>query len=232
MADGWIETLKYAPPSIIKRILSGFCWEGTPDSVSMALTFDDGPDPEITPAVLDSLDDLGARGTFFMVGESVVKHPDTARMVLERGHIIGNHSMTHPKMFLMRKSEVEKEIDSAQKAIIDATGGEPGLFRPPYGIFDFTCASVVKEHGLTMVLWTVLSGDFAHKLPGDIEKNLEPYIRPGAIVVFHDTEKGGGKNLSDMISVIGARAKEKNIRLCGVNELSFSEDISVEGDDD
>ena len=232
MAGGWIETLQYAPPSIIKRILSGFCWEGTPDSVSMALTFDDGPDPDITPAVLDSLDALGARGSFFMVGENVLRHPGTARMVYERGHLIGNHSMTHPKMFLMRKSEVEKEIDSAQKAIIDTTGVKPGLFRPPYGIFDFTCASVVKEHELTMVLWTALSGDYANKLPEEIERTIAPYIRPGSIVVFHDTEKGGGKNLPDLISAIGARAKEKNICLGGVNELSFSEDISVEGDDD
>jgi peptidoglycan-N-acetylglucosamine deacetylase len=232
MAGGWIETLEYVPPSIIKRILSGFCWEGTPDSVSMALTFDDGPDPDITPAVLDSLDALGARGSFFMTGENVVRHPETARMVSERGHCIGNHSMTHPKMFLMRKSELEKEIDTAQKAIFDITGFKSGLFRPPHGIFDFTCASVVKERELTMVLWTALSGDYAHKLPEDIKKNVEPYIRPGSIIVFHDTEKGGGENLPKLILEIGARAREKNIRLGGVNELSFSGDISVEGDYD
>jgi peptidoglycan/xylan/chitin deacetylase (PgdA/CDA1 family) len=140
--------------------------------------------------------------------------------------------MTHPKMFLMRKSEIEKEIDSTQKAIVETTGVKPGLFRPPYGIFDFTCASVVKERELTMVLWTVLSGDYAHKSSEDIERTVVPYIRPGSIVVFHDTKKGGGENLPDLILAIGARAKEKNIRLGGIDELSFTENISVEGDDD
>ena len=232
MAGGWIETLEYVPPSIIKRILGGFCWEGTPDSACMALTFDDGPDPEITPAVLDSLDTLGARGTFFMTGENAIRHPAIARMVSERGHLAGNHSMTHPKMFLMRRSEVEKEIDTAQKAIFDAAGVEPGLFRPPHGIFDFTCASVVRERELAMVLWTALSGDYAHKSTYDIKKNVEPYIRPGSIVVFHDTEKGGGNDLPGLILEIGARAQEKNVRLGGIDELSFSGDIAVEGDDD
>ena len=233
MAGGWIETLQYAPPSLIKRILSGFCWEGTPDSMSMALTFDDGPDPDITPAVLDSLDALGARGTFFMVGENASRHPGIARLVAERGHLVGNHSMTHPKMFLMRKSDVESEVDSAQKAIADAAGVKPGMFRPPYGMFDLTCAAVVKERRLTMVLWTVLSGDFSGKPPEDIRRRVEPYIRPGAIVVFHDTAKGGGKNLPNLISEIGSSAKEKNIRLGGVNELSISKDLAVdEGDDD
>jgi peptidoglycan-N-acetylglucosamine deacetylase len=233
MADGWIETLKYAPPSLIKRILSGFLWEGTPDSMSMALTFDDGPDPEITPAVLDSLDALGARGTFFMVGENVSRYPSIARLVSERGHLIGNHSMTHQKMFLLRKRDVEREVDSAEKAIEDATGVKPGMFRPPYGMFDFTCASVVHDRGLTMVLWTVLSGDFSENPPEEILSRVKPHIRPGAIMVFHDTAKGGGKILPDLISDIGAGAKKENIRLGGIDELSVSSGLDVdEGDDD
>ncbi len=82
--------------------------------------------------------------------------------------------------------------DEAQKAISDATGITPVWFRPPYGIFDFTCSGVVKKRGLSIVLWTVLSGDYSEVSSENIVKTVKPFIRPGAIQVFHDTLNGGG----------------------------------------
>ncbi|MCE5250636.1 polysaccharide deacetylase family protein [bacterium] len=224
-----LESLEHIPPEILKKNLKGVLWEGTPDSGGLSLTFDDGPDPDITPYVLDFLDEAGARGTFFMVGEQVKKHPDTARMVVERGHIAGNHSMTHCSMFLMKKSEVNREIDDTQKAISDTTGAAPCWFRPPYGMFDFTSAEAVRQKGLTLVLWTVLSGDYSDDPPEKILRTVEPFIRPGAILVFHDTAHGGGLFLPEILRSIYTRARHDEIRFIGIDELTVSD--SIEGDE-
>jgi peptidoglycan/xylan/chitin deacetylase (PgdA/CDA1 family) len=193
----------------------------------MALTFDDGPDPEVTPEVLDVLDELGARGTFFMVGEQARRHPAVARRVAERGHQVGNHSLTHPRMLLMKRAEVEREVDEARKAISDAAGVDPVMFRPPYGIFDFTCAGVVRDREMDMVLWTVLSGDYSDDSDETILRRVNPFVRPGAIVVFHDTRKGGGTALAEILRKTGVLAGERKVRLGAVEELSRSDEIQV-----
>ena len=228
MINEIISHLEHIPPDKLKKILSGFLWEGTPDSGVMALTFDDGPDPDITPVVLDALDECSIRGTFFMLGEKVIKHSDIACEVVRRGHLIGNHSMTHRKLFLAKRDKVEYEIDEAQKAIKDITDVNPEWFRPPFGMFDFTCADVVKNRGLTMVLWTVLSGDYSDDSPNRILKTIEPFIRAGAIVVFHDTVQGGDAFLPDLIREVSALALQRNVRLGGIDELSVSPDIEID----
>ena len=215
-----MDNLEHVPPAVLKKFLSGCLWEGDPSSGVLALSFDDGPDPEVTPAVLDVLDEVGARGTFFLTGENVLKHPDIARRIPERGHALGNHSMTHSKMMMMKKSDVESEIDDTQKAIADAAGVEPALFRPPYGIFDFSVSRAVKERGLSMILWTVLSGDYSDDSADTVMETVRPFIRPGAIQVFHDTTAGGNMELIDIIRQLGTIADEKNIRLGTVVELS------------
>lgn len=232
MTGKWLKSFEHVPPLAMRRLLSGFVWEGTPDSGSMALTFDDGPDPEITPMVLDVLDEAGARGTFFMVGEQVRRYPDIARLVADRGHQVGNHSLTHPRMLLMKRADVEREIDDAGKAISDAAGVEPELFRPPYGIFDFTCAGVVRDREMDMVLWTVLSGDYSDDSPETILGRINPFIRPGGIVVFHDTGKGGGVMLREILRETMRMAGERNIHLGAVEELSRSDEIQVEEETD
>ncbi len=232
MIKNILESLEHVPPEVLKKILRGCLWEGTSDSNTVALTFDDGPDPDVTPAVLDVLDELGGSGTFFMLGDNVKKYPQVARNVSERGHTIGNHSMSHRKMLLMKREEIEFEIDETQKAISDATGMEPVWFRPPYGIFGFTCADVVRKRGLSMVLWTVLSGDYSGVSSQQIFKIVKPFIRPGAIHVFHDTMNGGGTELKNIIREIGNIAGGKGIRLGGIKDLSLSNSIEINQEND
>ncbi len=222
------DSLEHVPPRILRKFLSGCLWEGTPDSDTMALTFDDGPDPDITPVVLDVLDEIGARGTFFMTGEKVKEYPHIAAKVHDCEHTIGNHSMTHNRIFLMKKKEVEYEIDEAQKVLSDATGSKPVWFRPPYGLFDFTCADAVKRRGLSIVLWTVNSGDYSDASPGQIFRTVEPFIKPGTIHVFHDTKNGGGNTLKDIIKKIGVIAGRKGIRLGTIEDLSISKRMEIE----
>lgn len=232
MSASWLGNLEYVPPAAMKRLLSGCIWEGTPDSGNMALTFDDGPDPAVTPAVIDALDAMGARGTFFLLGERVRRYPDIARLICERGHLIGSHTMTHSRLLLMRRAEIDAELDDAQREIANATGVEPTLFRPPHGMFDFTAARAVRERGFDMVLWTVLSGDYLDDAPDTVFRRVEPFIRPGAIAVFHDTEQGGGAALPDILHRIGAVAAGRNVGLRGLDELSFADEIELDEDRD
>jgi peptidoglycan-N-acetylglucosamine deacetylase len=225
--SGILHDFEHIPPRILKKLLGDARWEGTPESGTMALTFDDGPDPDITPGVLDTLDEFGARGTFFLVGERVREHPDTARLIVERGHFVGNHSMTHQRMLLMKKKEAGEEIDLAGRIIADASGAIPLLFRPPYGVFSFACARAVRERGMKMILWTVLSGDYSGDTETAILKRVEPFIRAGSIIVFHDKASGGGQNLPGIIKRVARAAGERNIRLGGVDELTFTNELTI-----
>lgn len=219
MIKGLVDRLEHVPPSALKCLLSGILWEGDPGSGRIALTFDDGPDPVVTPRVLDVLDEYGARGTFFMRGDAVAAHPDVARMVVERGHLAGNHTMTHQTMFLMGRERTTAEIDDASSAIADATGTAPELFRPPQGIFDMTVLSAVRERRLGMILWTVLSGDYSDDAPGMVLERIRPFVRPGAVVVFHDTMAGGGSELEPLVRETCLLAVDGGLALSGIDDL-------------
>jgi len=227
MIESLRESLEYIPPGILKKILSGCLWEGTPESEGLALTFDDGPDPEVTPVVLDALEESGGKGTFFMVGERVKQHPHLAAEVRARGHAVGSHAHTHCRMVLMRKKDIVREIMEASEAIGDATGEEPSWFRPPYGVFNVACAREVRRRGMSMVLWTVSSGDYGDRSAERILGRVRPFIRPGAIHVFHDTVNGGGKALEDIVRAVGSAAAESGLRLGRINDLTFSKSMRV-----
>ena len=216
-----IASLEHIPPQPLRRLLSCVRWEGTPESGTFALTFDDGPDPEVTPAMLESLARAGAYATFFLVGSRAARFPGLAREIADAGHMIGNHSMNHRWMFFLGAEETASEIDDASKAIADAAGTIPAVFRPPYGLFDFTCARAVRERGLDMVLWTVLSGDYSGDGPETVLNRVKPFIRPGAIVVFHDTREGGGSGLPRLIDEVLALARERGVAPGRVDGLSF-----------
>ncbi len=228
MFDDIVSRLEHIPPAALKKLLTGIVWEGTPDSGTMAVTFDDGPDPGVTPAVLDACDSAGIRGTFFLVGERAAEHPSIVREIVARGHEIGCHAMTHRSLFLVGHDEVVQEIDQALEAIVEAAGITPRWFRPPYGLFDRTCIRAVGERGLTMVLWTVLAGDYSDDSPSEILDRIDRFIAPGSIVVFHDTADGGGEALPGMLLEVGKKASERSIRAGGVSDLSLSPDIVLD----
>src|SRR4051812_45968291 len=106
---------------------------GSRDTRRIALTFDDGPDPARTPALLDALAELGAPATFFLLGPAVAKNPEPAARIAREGHEIGNHTQNHRYLPLVRGSSVERELAEADAAIERATGVVPTLARPPYG---------------------------------------------------------------------------------------------------
>lgn len=158
-----------------------------PASRRVGLTFDDGPDPEVTPRVLDLLDRHGARATFFCIGERVERHPELAAEIARRGHRVENHSQRHLARFsLLLPGGIAREIDRAQRAIAAATGRAPRLFRPPAGFRSCLLEPALARRGLALVSWTRRGFDTVRREPARMVRVLTRDLRPGEIVLLHD----------------------------------------------
>ena len=150
---------------------------------SVYLTFDDGPIPEITPWVLDLLDHYGIKATFFCVGDNVRTHPETFRMVVERGHSVGNHTMHHLQGAKVTTARYVADIMEAH-ALIDSP-----LFRPPHGLIRWKQAAAIKDN-MRIIMYDLVTRDYSKKLTGEqVLDNVRRYVRNGSIIVFHDSLK-------------------------------------------
>lgn len=153
----------------------------------LALTFDDGPDPEITPRVLDLLDAKGAYATFFCVSKLVVKHAALAREIVRRGHAIENHSARHsPTLPFHGVLGLMRDIGDAQQAIADVTGTVPRFFRPPFGVRTPLTEPALARLGMHCVGWSVRSFDTVDTDGERVARRIIDRIRPGSIVLLHD----------------------------------------------
>lgn len=171
------------PPQFIRRLYPRACWRMDSSEKAVYLTFDDGPIPEVTPWVLDVLDKYGIKATFFMVGDNVRKHPDEYKMVVERGHRIGNHTYNHLKGFEERTARYIANIDKADCYL--ATD----LFRPPHGIMRMRQYRALCER-YRIVMWDLVTRDYNPKLNGrQILRKVRKYTRNGSIITFHDSRR-------------------------------------------
>lgn len=152
---------------------------------TIALTFDDGPDPERTPAVLDLLAGAGAKATFFLLGEKAARYPDIVRRIAEDGHEIGNHSWSHPWMPGLSGGAIEAQLMRCQEVLAGITGRAPRMVRPPYGSRDFRFYRIARRLGLTPALWSVDSRDWAGARE-DIVLKRARRAKGGDILLFHD----------------------------------------------
>lgn len=155
----------------------------------VALTFDDGPDPVGTPAVLDVLARYEARATFFMNGSAAARHPDLVRRVVEEGHETANHAWSH-RSFLLERPPARTRRRWMQQEILatSAAVGEPAttLFRPPFGHIDAWGCLVARSAGHRTILWHVAAADWADTPADDMALAVSGRLCPGAIVLFHD----------------------------------------------
>jgi peptidoglycan/xylan/chitin deacetylase (PgdA/CDA1 family) len=153
----------------------------------VALTFDDGPDPEVTPRVLDLLDRAGARGTFFLIGERVARHPGLAAEIVARGHGVANHTHTHPAHFsVLLPGGLGAEIDRAQEAIERACGVVPRWFRPPAGFRSFLLEPVLARRDLHLAAWTRRGYDTRDGRATVVLQRLGRDLAPGDVLLLHD----------------------------------------------
>lgn len=147
------------------------------------LTFDDGPIPEVTPWVLDTLDHYGIKATFFMVGDNVARNPDLYEEVKRRGHSVGNHTMHHLQGMKVTSYRYMHDITEANDLI------DSPLFRPPHGLLRWKQARAIKDR-YNIIMYDLVTRDYSKKLtPDKVFNNVKRYARNGSIIVFHDSLK-------------------------------------------
>ncbi len=166
-------------------IVEGKLYHGDPSGGAVALTFDDGPFPIYTTLLLDTLDRLHIKATFFLVGEQVEQYPYFAQAIARAGHEIANHSFHHPNLAQLAPPAVEDELRSAQEAIATVTGVTPKYFRPPGGDYNDTVLRIARALGLVTVFWTDNPGDYLNRGPHLLEARTLANITNGGIILFH-----------------------------------------------
>ena len=156
----------------------------------VALTFDDGPDPVSTPRFLDALDGLGARATFFVLGDAVVRHPGVVRETVRRGHEVAVHGWSHDRPWLPTPARDVRALRRAVEAVQDVTGAAPRWYRPPYGILTSGRWAAARAAGLRPVLWTAWGRDWtATASPASVRGTVEAGLGGGGTVLLHDTDR-------------------------------------------
>jgi peptidoglycan/xylan/chitin deacetylase (PgdA/CDA1 family) len=182
---------------------------------AVALTFDDGPDPDYTPRILDALAAAGVRAAFFMVGAHVVAAPAVARAVLAAGHDVGNHTYSHRHLWTLPPAASALEVDRGAQAIVEITGTSPRYFRPPWGAFNWASYIRAGQLGEQRILWSVRPEGLV--VAADAARMADLVVRkahPGAIVNLHDrgghasTPRETGRALPAMIAGLRARGFE------------------------
>ncbi|MFF8861059.1 polysaccharide deacetylase family protein [Streptomyces sp. NPDC015139] len=175
-------------PGVRLRFFPGLSGTGRRDHV--ALTFDDGPDPESTPRFLDALDDLGTRATFFVLGEHLVRHPGLARETVARGHELAVHGWTHDRPWRPAPGRDSAEIARTVRAVRDVTGRRPQWYRPPYGILTSGRWAAARRAGLRTVLWSAWGEDWtADATAASVRARVAADLRGGGTVLLHDTDR-------------------------------------------
>ena len=151
----------------------------------IALTFDDGPGPH-TAHLLDILDQYGAKATFFLIGSKVSGQASIVRSIQARGHQLGNHSWSHPELPKLPVDQIASEIDRTNEAIRQATGITPAILRPPYGAVNGAVLEQLRLRGMSSILWSVDTRDWADRNSDIVCSRAVAGARPGAIILMHD----------------------------------------------
>lgn len=175
----------------------------------VALTFDDGPDPQRTPAVLDLLARQGVRATFFVVGARAEAHPELVRRMAAEGHVVGNHSYTHSWRFPLRSlGRTVEELRRTGEVLHRITGRQPRLFRPPFGVTNPTIARAVRRLGLDPVGWSIRSLDTMGQSPERVAARILRRLHPGAVILLHDRCAGSERLVGLLVEGLRSRGLE------------------------
>jgi len=164
---------------------------GPRDRRVVALTFDDGPDPVRTPALLDALAELDAPATFFLLGDVVDANAAVVRRIAREGHELGNHTYCHRYLPLARSRSVERELRATDRAVERATGVIPAIARPPWGGRSPWTVRAFRRVAKRLVLWDVNSYDWKGKPAAEVVERVLERARPGSIILMHEAREGG-----------------------------------------
>ena len=168
----------------IQKIFPAIICRNSNDSQKVWLTFDDGPNPEVTKWILKELDKLNIKATFFLIGEKIESHPELYQLVIKQGHVIGNHSYTHRNGWSTKTKTYIDDIAKCERLL-----NNNHIFRPPYG--KITPSQITKlKSRYKIILWDVLSYDFKKNISvANVKKNVLNNVTEGSIIVFHNNYK-------------------------------------------
>ena len=193
-------------------------------SGGVALTFDDGPDPDSTPAVLDALDAAGVHATFFVVGEQLIQHHALARDALARGHELGLHCFAHTRHSSLAGRLAADDVARALGVFEVAVGGRPRWYRPPYGEFNEASYGACADLGMEPVYWSAWGLDWESVGPSRIFELVMRDVEDGGVVLLHDSPRYAPREsalaTAEAVPLIAAAASESGLRLGSLGELS------------
>ena len=185
----WVKTNRF-----VKWIFRKYIWDIKNSENKIYLTFDDGPIPEVTEWVLETLKQQEVKATFFCIGDNIEKHPAIFQKVIESGHSIGNHTFNHLKGWNSRKEEYIKNTLLCEEAINEKTKNlnpKTKIFRPPYGKIKPSQSKILRKMGYKIIMWDVLSVDYDREIsPEQCLENIIKNTVPGSIIACHDSLKG------------------------------------------
>jgi len=179
-----------APAPVVPAIAAAFRLPlGLTHSNGIGLTFDDGPHPSGTPAVLDMLAREAVKATFYLVGEQVERWPELAARTAAEGHEIGIHGYHHTLLLRRSPRALGRDLDRAAAVIREATGATPTSYRPPYGVFSLAALMLVRQRGWAPQLWSRWGRDWGrHERPADIARRATAGLRAGDVILLHDAD--------------------------------------------
>ena len=190
-------------PKFIHALFPSLVWRKETTNKEVWLTFDDGPDPEITPWILTVLKKENIKATFFLVGEQIEQYPELVGIIINGGHAIANHSYSHKNGWLTSKKKYLADIEKCQELM-----PRNQLFRPPYGKITKAQIEELKVK-YKIILWDVLSCDFQQKItPEGVKKNILNNTKEGSIIVLHNNQKSFN-NLQSILAGTIRILKEK-----------------------
>ena len=193
-------------PKFIQALFPSLVWRKETKNKEIWLTFDDGPDPEITPWILSVLKEEEIKATFFLVGQQIEEFPELVGAIINDGHLIANHSYSHRNGWLTSKEKYLKDIETCQELMPNNK-----LFRPPYGKITKAQIALLKDK-YKIILWDVLSWDFQQNTsPKRVQENILKNTKSGSIIVMHNNQKSY-KNMQPILEETIQILKKKGFR--------------------
>ena len=184
----------------------------------IALTFDDGPHPTLTPRILEILDRYGIKATFFVVGINAENYPEALKSVAKKGHEIGNHTYSHNLLKSIPKEKIEKEISDTEREINKIREYDLKLLRPPCGFYDERLEKIAMDKGSKIVLWSIDTLDWSHASAKNMSRKILKNAKDGDIILFHDYVSGE-YNTPEALEIIIPILLEKGYEFVTVSEL-------------
>ena len=190
----------------------------------ISITIDAAWGDESTLSILDTLDKYNVRATFFLVGSWVDKYPNQVVEIDKRGHEIGNHSTTHPKMSTLSNEQIIKELTVTEKKISDITKKKPNLFRPPFGDYNDSLINVAKDLGYYTIQWDIDSLDWRELGIEPVVDKVLKNVSSGSIILFHNN----AKYIKEYLPIIIERLQDKGFDIVPVSELIYKDNFQMD----